>query len=40
MAYVGLGHYNFDNWTISRPCVIQHAWFFNGMRIQIFPTRS
>jgi hypothetical protein len=40
MSYVGLwSYYNFDNWTYQPSYVSSNTpWFFNGMRIQIFPT--
>lgn len=39
MSYVGLwSYYNFDNWTYQPSYVSSNTpWFFNGMRIQIFP---
>ena len=40
MSYVGLwSYYNFDNWTYQPSYVSSNTpWFFNGMRIQMFPT--
>jgi len=40
MSYVGLwSYYNFDNWTYQPSYVSSNTpWFFNGMRIQYFPT--
>ncbi len=40
MSYVGLwSYYNFDNWTYQPSYVSSNTpWFFNGMRIQVFPT--
>jgi hypothetical protein len=40
MSYVGLwSYYNFDNWTYQPSYVSSNTpWFFNGMRIQWFPT--
>jgi hypothetical protein len=40
MSYVGLfSYYNFDNWAYQPSFVSSNTpWFFNGMRIQIFPT--
>ena len=40
MSYVGLwSYYNFDNWTYQPSYVSSNTpWFFDGMRIQIFPT--
>ena len=40
MSYVGLwSYYNFDNWTYQPSYVSSNTpWFFNGMRVQIFPT--
>ena len=42
MSYVGLlSYYNFDNWAYQPSYVSSNTpWFFNGMRIQIFPTRQ
>ncbi len=39
MSYVGLwSYYNFDNWTYQPSYVSSNTpWFFNGMRVQIFP---
>src|SRR5262249_40914122 len=38
-SYVGLwSYYNFDNWTYQPSYVSSNTpWFFNGMRVQIFP---
>jgi hypothetical protein len=40
MSYVGLwSYYNFDNWTYQPSFVSSNTpWFFDGVRIQIFPT--
>ncbi len=40
MSYVGLwSYYQFDNWTYQPSYVSSNTpWFFNGMRVQIFPT--
>jgi hypothetical protein len=40
MSYVGLwSYYNFDNWTYQPSYVSSNTpWFFNGARIQIFPS--
>ncbi len=40
MSYVGLfSYYNFDNWTYQPSYVSSNTpWFFNGMRVQIYPT--
>jgi hypothetical protein len=40
MSYVGLfSYYQFDNWTYQPPYVSSNTpWFFNGVRVQIFPT--
>ena len=40
MSYVGLwSYYNFDNWTYQPSYVSSNTpWFFDGLRIQIFPT--
>ena len=40
MSYVGLwSYYNFDNWTYQPSYVSSNTpWFFNGMRIQVFPS--
>jgi Putative beta-barrel porin-2, OmpL-like. bbp2 len=40
MSYVGLfSYYNFDNWTYQPSYVSSNTpWFFNGLRVQIFPT--
>jgi hypothetical protein len=40
LSYVGLfSYYNFDNWTYQPSYVSSNTpWFFNGIRIQIFPT--
>jgi Putative beta-barrel porin-2, OmpL-like. bbp2 len=42
MSYVGLfSYYNFDNWTYQPSYVSSNTpWFFNGVRIQIFPTEK
>lgn len=40
MSYVGLfSYYQFDNWTYQPSYVSSNTpWFFNGVRVQIFPT--
>ena len=40
MSYVGLfSYYNFDNWAYQPSYVSSNTpWFFNGVRVQIFPT--
>jgi hypothetical protein len=40
MSYVGLwSYYQFDNWTYQPSYVSSNTpWFFNGMRVQIFPS--
>ncbi len=40
MSYVGLfSYYNFDNWAYQPSFVSSNTpWFFNGVRIQIFPS--
>mgnify|MGYP001007256575 CR=1 FL=1 len=40
MSYVGLwSYYNSDNWTYQPSFVSSNTpWFFNGARVQIFPT--
>jgi hypothetical protein len=40
MSYVGLwSYYNADNWTYQPSYVSSNTpWFFNGMRVQFFPT--
>ena len=40
MSYVGLfSYYNFDNWAYQPSYVSSNTpWFFNGMRVQLFPT--
>ena len=40
MSYVGLfSYYNFDNWAYQPSYVSSNTpWFFNGIRIQFFPT--
>ena len=42
MSYVGLwSYYNFDNWTYQPSYVSSNTpWFFNGMRVQIFPSEK
>jgi hypothetical protein len=42
MSYVGLfSYYNFDNWAYQPSYVSSNTpWFFNGMRIQIYPTEK
>jgi hypothetical protein len=41
MSYIGLfSYYNFDNWAYQPSYVSSNTpWFFNGVRVQIFPTR-
>lgn len=40
MSYIGLAsYYNFDNWVYQPSYVSSNTpWFFNGVRVQIFPT--
>ena len=40
MSYIGLfSYYNFDNWAYQPSYVSANTpWFFNGMRLQVFPT--
>ena len=42
MSYVGLfSYYNFDNWAYQPSYVSSNTpWFFNGVRVQIFPTQK
>jgi hypothetical protein len=42
MSYVGLfSYYNYDNWAYQPSYVSANTpWFFQGMRIQIFPTEK
>jgi len=42
MSYVGLfSYYNFDNWAYQPSYVSANTpWFFNGLRLQIFPTEK
>ena len=42
MSYIGLwSYYNFDNWTYQPSYVSSNTpWFFNGLRIQFFPTKK
>ena len=42
MSYVGLfSYYNFDNWAYQPSYVSSNTpWFFNGMRVQWFPTEK
>jgi hypothetical protein len=42
MSYVGLfSYYNFDNWAYQPSYVSSNTpWFFNGMRVQIFPSEK
>jgi Putative beta-barrel porin-2, OmpL-like. bbp2 len=42
MSYIGLwSYYNFDNWTYQPSYVSSNTpWFFNGMRVQIFPSEK
>ena len=41
LSYIGLfSYYNFDNWAYQPSYVSSNTpWFFNGLRIQIFPTK-
>jgi len=41
MSYVGLySYYQFDNWSYQPSYVSSNTpWFFNGVRIQIYPTK-
>jgi hypothetical protein len=40
LSYIGLfSYYNFDNWAYQPSFVSSNTpWFFNGLRVQIFPT--
>ena len=42
VSYIGLfSYYNFDNWTYQPSYVSSNTpWFFNGLRIQWFPTKK
>lgn len=42
MSYIGLfSYYQFDNWAYQPSYVSSNTpWFFNGLRVQIFPTRK
>jgi len=42
VSYIGLfSYYNFDNWTYQPSFVSSNTpWFFNGLRIQYFPTAT
>jgi len=42
VSYIGLfSYYNFDNWAYQPSYVSSNTpWFFNGLRIQWFPTRK
>ena len=42
MSYIGLfSYYQFDNWTYQPSYVSSNTpWFFNGVRVQIFPTNK
>jgi hypothetical protein len=42
VSYIGLfSYYNFDNWTYQPSFVSSNTpWFFNGLRIQYFPTNT
>jgi hypothetical protein len=42
VSYIGLfSYYNFDNWTYQPSFVSSNTpWFFNGLRLQWFPTKS
>jgi hypothetical protein len=41
LSYIGLfSYYNFDNWAYQPSYVSSNTpWFFEGVRVQIFPTR-
>src|SRR5271154_7200415 len=41
LSYIGLfSYYNFDNWAYQPSYVSSNTpWFFNGLRVQIFPTK-
>ncbi len=41
LSYIGLfSYYNFDNWAYQPSFVSSNTpWFFNGARVQIFPTQ-
>lgn len=42
LSYIGLfSFYNFDNWAYQPSYVSSNTpWFFNGMRVQVFPTEK
>ena len=42
VSYIGLfSYYNYDNWTYQPSFVSSNTpWFFNGMRVQWFPTQT
>ena len=42
VSYIGLfSYYNFDNWTYQPSYVSSNTpWFFNGVRVQWFPTQQ
>src|ERR1039458_6769119 len=42
VSYIGLfSYYNFDSWTYQPSFVSSNTpWFFNGLRIQYFPTKN
>jgi hypothetical protein len=42
VSYIGLfSYYNYDNWTYQPSYVSSNTpWFFNGLRIQYFPTNK
>jgi Putative beta-barrel porin-2, OmpL-like. bbp2/Carboxypeptidase regulatory-like domain len=42
VSYIGLfSYYNYDNWTYQPSYVSSNTpWFFNGLRIQYFPTNT
>ncbi len=42
VSYIGLfSYYNFDNWTYQPSYVSSNTpWFFNGVRVQWFPTNK
>jgi hypothetical protein len=42
VSYIGLfSYYNYDNWTYQPSYVSSNTpWFFNGLRIQFFPTNK
>jgi hypothetical protein len=42
LSYIGLfSYYQFDNWTYQPSYVSSNTpWFFNGLRVQLFPTKK